>query len=174
MCTVFNIVSRTDSFRFVIGDDTYGFINAHNQIVNSINYELIRDTILNQNILFEPKIYKNPAVAKWATKVLEARGKNAPKITLEDKISTVSVMSGKHYWDLAEYTIYQLNYDFNRILKIKDYESQSLVLGNPYVDMSKVKINHFAESINLYENPYDTAFKDKGKLNKLNMAIQGG
>lgn len=172
LCRVFDIITRTVGFKLVVSEDNYAFINNENQLVTSNNYEKIRELVLYQNILFEPKIYKNPHVAKWAAKVLEARKKNAPNVTLEDKISTVSVMTGKHYWDLAEYTIYQIDYDFNRIIKIKDYDSQSMLLANPYADNSKLKIKHFAESIDMYENPYDTVFKDKNSLNKMNIAIQ--
>ena len=82
-------------------------------------------------------------------------------------------MAGKHYWDLEKYTIYQLKYDFNRICKIKDYESQSMMFANPYADLSKLKMEHFAENIDMYENPYDGLFKERSSLIKIDSAIQG-
>lgn len=170
---VFNIVFRCKGFTIVSDESVYGFLNENKQIIHTQNYEEIRQIILHQNILFEPKIYKTPALQKWAEKVLKARGKNSPNVTIEDMLSTVSVMSGKHYWDLEEYTIYQLRYDFNRICKIKNFESQSMMLANPYADMSKMKYEHFAENFDMYENPYDGLFKEKSKLVKLNTAIQG-
>lgn len=170
---IFNIVFRCEGFRFVYDDSIFCFVNEHDQIIHSHNYEELRTIILHQNILFEPKIYKSPALQKWAEKVLKARGKNAPNITLEDKLSTVSVFTGKHYWDLEEYTMYQLNYDFNRICKFKNFDSQSVMLSNPYGDFSKMKMEHFAENFDMYENPYDGIFKEKSSLMKINNAIQG-
>jgi hypothetical protein len=172
LCKIFNIISQSQEFQFLASNENYYFINENNQIINSNNYEIIRNHVLHQNIIFEPKIYKNPAIRKWAEKVLAARGKNSPNVTLEDKLSTVSVFTGKHYWELAEYNMYQLNYDFNRIIKFKNYDSQAIMFANPYADMSKMKLEHFAENINMYENPYDGIFKEKN-LMKLDNAIQG-
>lgn len=172
MCKVFNIVSNSQKYELIVGDKDYLFINENNQIIDRENYDEIRRVILYQNILFEPKIYKNPTIKKWAEKVLITRAKNAPDITLEDKISTISVFTGKHYWDLAEYTMYQINYDFGRIRKIKNYDTQTIAFANPYADHSKMKIEDFAENINMYENPYDGIFKEKSKLSKIDSAIQ--
>jgi hypothetical protein len=170
LCKVFDIVLKSNSFKIIVGNDSYMFMNENDQIVDSTNYDELRRIILHQNILFEPKVYKTPALQKWAEKVLKARGKNAPNVTIEDMLSTVSVMAGKHYWDLEQYTIYQLRYDFNRICKIKNYETQSLIFSNPYADLSNVKLDHFAENVDMYENPYDGVFKEN-KLTKLNSAI---
>lgn len=173
LCNIFNIVLKSEEFTLKIEEDSYYFSNENGQIINSENYEKLREIVLHQNILFEPKIYKNPALQKWAEKVLEARGKNSPNVTIEDMLSTISVIAGKHYWDLEKYTIYQLKYDFNRICKIKNYESQSLMFANPYADLSNFKLEHFAENIDMYENPYNDVFKDKSKLIKLDGAIKG-
>jgi hypothetical protein len=173
LCKIFSLVFRCENFDFIIDEYNYHFVNEHKQSINNLNYEELRKNILHQNILFEPKIYKSPALQKWAEKVLQARGKNSPNVTMEDMLSTVSVMSGKHYWDLGEYSIYQLRYDFNRICKIKNFESQSMMFANPYADLSKMKMEHFAENIDMYENPYDSLFKEKNKLVKINNAIQG-
>lgn len=173
LCRIFDIVLGSNEFTIALSEDSYFFFNENNQIINSANYEELRKIILHQNILFEPKIYKNPTMQKWAEKVLKARGKNAPNVTIEDMLSTISILAGKHYWDLEEYTIYQIKYDFNRICKIKNYESQSILFANPYADMSKIKIEHFAENVDMYENPYDGVFKEKSSLMKINNAIQG-
>lgn len=170
LCNVFNLISRTDSFTFHSDEQGYFFYNNEKQIVDNQNFDQIRMIILKQNILFEPKIYKSEAVKRWAEKVLKARQKNSPNVTIEDMLSTVSVLSGKHYWDLAEYSIYQLKYDFNRACKIKTFDSQSMMLANPYGDFSKMKLEHFAENIDMYENPYDGLFKEKSS--KLDTAIK--
>jgi hypothetical protein len=169
LCKVFNLVFKSKYFELSDNGQIYFFINENKQIISSSNYEEIRDIILNQNILFEPKIYKDPLMASWASKVLKAREKNAANITLEDMITTVSVVSCKHYWDLENYSIYQLKAEFNRITKIKMYDTKSIQLANPYA--SEIKLEHFAEFLDLYQDPYADIFKSKDKLNNINKAM---
>lgn len=165
---IFRLALRNDDVKFVVYDfDKYKFQIDDEHSITAENFPLIRNVIMQQNILFEPKIYKNKEVQKWAERVLAARGKNAPNITMEEMLSTVSVFTGKHYSDLKDYTIYQLRSDFNRICKIKEYESQSMLFANPYADLSKFKMEHFAEKVDMYKNPYDDVFKDKGQMKKL-------
>jgi hypothetical protein len=167
LCTIFNIALKSEKITFIYDGFRCFFSNENKQFIDSDNYEKIRDIIIQQNILIVPKVYKNKEVQKWAERVLVARGKNAPNITMEEMLSTVSVFTGKHYWDLKDYTIYQLRSDFNRICKIKEYESQSMLFANPYADLSKFKMEHFAEKIDMYRNPYDDVFKDKGQMKKI-------
>jgi hypothetical protein len=165
---IFRLALRNDDVKFVVYDgNQYKFQIDDEHSITVENFPLIRNVIMQQNILFEPKIYKNKEVQKWAEKVLAARGKNAPNITMEDMLSTVSVFTGKHYWDLKDYTIYQLKSDFNRICKIEEYRTQSMVFANPYADLSKFKMDHFAEKIDMYKNPYDDVFKEKSSMKKI-------
>jgi hypothetical protein len=165
---IFQLALRNEDVKFVVYDfDKYKFQIDDEYSITVDNFPLIRNVIMQQNILFEPKIYKNKEVQRWAEKVLAARGKNAPNITIEEMISTVSVFTGKHYWDLKDYTIYQLKSDFNRICKIEEYRTQSMVFANPYADLSKFKMDHFAEKIDMYKNPYDDVFKDKSTMKKI-------
>lgn len=170
---IFQLSLKNDDVKFtsyITGD--YEFIVDDDNSITPENYPILRETIMRQNILFEPKVYKNPAMQKWAEKVLQTRSKNAPNVTLEDMLSTVSVMKGKDYWELADYTMYQLKSDFNRICKINEHQTHSLLYANPHVDMSKIKIEHFAEKIEMYTNPYDGIFKEKSAFKNMNNALQ--
>jgi hypothetical protein len=66
-------------------------INNSDNIINFNNYDVLRSVIMKQNLMHEPKIYKTKLMNQWAEKALKAKQKNAPKITLEDIVSTVSV-----------------------------------------------------------------------------------
>ncbi|MGG3920363.1 hypothetical protein ABEV41_00185 [Geobacillus thermodenitrificans] len=170
---VFKLALRVEQVSFVYDDERYGFIANEDSIIHSQNYEEVRRIIMEQNLLFEPKVYKDPLMQKWAEKVLEARRKNAPNITLEDKISTVAALTGKHYWDLENYTIYQLEMEFARLCAIKSYESQSHLYARDYTNPADVKLDHFAEKIDMFKNPYDDLFKSKDKFKNINKAIKG-
>jgi len=132
------------------------------------NYDAVRTIVMRQNLLFEQKIYKTDRMREWAEKAVKAKQKNTPKITLEDMISTVSVGCGKHYSDLQNYSIYQLYSDFYRLRKIveHDYSVRFLCAG-----AKDLKLQDFAESLDLYHNPYDDLFVSSDKLNGLNKAI---
>lgn len=169
-CGIFNLITRTNTFRFV--DDLVCFVNENNQIVDVSNYEEIRETVLRQNIIFEPKIYKDPLMQQWAEKALKARQKNAANITLEDKISTVEAFGNKTYDQLMNYTMYQLEASFRRICKGKEFDMNFQArLHTPTETNVEQNVEHFAEYIDMYENPYDSLFKSKDKLKNINKAL---
>jgi hypothetical protein len=170
LCSIFNLLTRTDSFQLKLNSKTYYFENELNHVIDADNYEEIRNVALHQNLLFEPKIYKDKLMQIWAEKVLKERQKNAANITLEDMITTVASLSGKHYWDLGEYSIYQLKSEFLRWQRIKQYDTTSILYANPYA-ASEVKLEHFAEFLNMYEDPYKDLFKSKDSLKNINKAL---
>jgi len=137
-------------------------------IISNHNYDNIRNIIMKQNLLFEQKVYKTELMNKWAEKAMKAKQKNAPNISLEDIITTVSVGCGKLFSDLEEYSIYQLYSDFFRLRKIMEHDSSVHFLC---AGATNLKLQDFAESLNLYHNPYDDLFVSADKLTGLNKAI---
>ena len=140
----------------------------HKKYIDADNYEKIRFAIMKQNLMYEQKVYKTERMRKWAEKAMEAKQRKAPKITLEDMVSTVSVYCGKHYWDLENYTIYQIYFDFYRLRKKVEHNSGVHFLCAGAKDL---ELRDFAESLDLYHNPYDDLFVSADKLSGLNKAI---
>lgn len=165
---LFSMILKKDTF-VAVSDEFYGFIIDEDHSINEYNYDLVRQIVMNQNIVYEPKVYKNPLVQQWAEKALEAKAKNSIKMTIEDMITTVHVFTGIEYEKLADYTYYQLQASFNRIKKFKNYDSS---IAMKCAGAEKVDIEHFAEELELYKNPYDDLFVGKGKLEKLNNALK--
>lgn len=166
---LFSLVTKKE-VRFVSNDLQYGFVIDANHVITNLNYDNLRTVVMKQNILHEEKVYENPIVREWAQKVMKAKIKNAPRVGVEEMLSTVSVVKGIPYDVLLEQTYYQLYADFKRIYKIKAYEAS---VQAAFVSGSKnAKIENFAEEVNMYENPYDNLFVDKNRLNSLNSALQ--
>jgi hypothetical protein len=105
--------------------------------------------------MFEPKVYKNKLTQQWAEEVLKKKAEESANITMEDMISVVSAFNGKHYWDLENYTIYQIYSDFYRICGFINHdESMKARLAGS----NETEITSFAESLDLFHNPYDDIF----------------
>jgi len=164
---LFSLVLR-ESVKIRTNNNLLWYEVGNNGKIDAINYDIVRSIIMRQNLLFEQKVYKNPKVQEWANKALEARVKNAPKISIEDMVTTVSVYKGVGYKELMDYTLYQLYADLYRIKKIKRYDAD--VIFRSVSD--KITIEDFAEQIDLFRNPYEDLFVDKNKLSKLNKVFK--
>lgn len=166
---LFQIVLKQD-VSFIDNYYEFYFQLENGNKINKDNYDELRKVVMKQNLMFEQKVYKSKLVQEWANKSLKEKVKKGIKIEFEDMITTVSVFTGKHYWDLAEYTIYQLKADFNRITKFKNYDS-SVAMKCAGAD---VPLEHFAEYVDMFKNPYDSAFVDKEKkTGKLESILSG-
>lgn len=167
---IFSIVLRK-KIKYNITDNGLFFNSDDKYLIDRFNYDEIRKVVMEQNLIFEQKVFKNKLTAKWAEKVLNARAKNTINMTIEDMVTTVSVYTGKNYSDLEYYSYYQLKADFNRIMKIKNYETMSIAMANPYA--GNIKLDHFAENIEMFKNPYDDIFVSDNKLSDIKSALGG-
>jgi hypothetical protein len=166
--TVFSIVLRSD-VNFAVRENGVVFYNDNSYIDRS-NYDEIRKIIMGQNLIFSPKIYKSAIVQEWANKVIAARAESAVDIRLEDMLSTISIVTGKHYWDLEKYSYYQIKTEFARIGKDKAYHTN---VAYQCAGAEKVSIEHYAENAGIDMNPYDDIFVDSKKNSKLDKAMGG-
>ncbi|MFW6002689.1 MAG: hypothetical protein ACOCQD_05050 [archaeon] len=168
MITILQIVLRKEDIQYFEQNSVMGFIIDEKNCIHYDNYDKVREIIMNQNLLFEPKVFKNKMVQEWAEKVLLAKTKNSANITFEDMIDTIHIYTGMPYSELEEETIYQIRRDFDRVCKIKKYETEVLYQT---VDEKHRDVEHFAEQI-VFKNPYDDLFVKKDKLNKLDNAMK--
>jgi hypothetical protein len=140
------------------------FQTEDSKVINVLNYDMIRSIIMKQNLMFEQKVFKNKKVQEWANTVLEAKSKNQPKIGMEEIVTTVASFTGKHPWDLENYTIYQIYSEFYRIRKLKSFDVLSMARSHG----ADIEVDDFAEDLDIYKNPYDSLFVSSDKLNKFN------
>ncbi|WP_025912081.1 hypothetical protein [Priestia flexa] len=123
--------------------------------IDQHNFDEVKQVILEQNLLIEPRVFKNKMFEEVANKWLEMQTKDGISLTLEDKLSTVAVWYGKRPSDFLDYTYYEFEAIFQRICQFQSFSSQSIMFANPYMDASNMKLIHFAESINLRKDPYE-------------------
>lgn len=165
-----SLVTRKSSSFFLNEDGSFGFRIESGEVIDKSNFDVVRQTIMRQNLLFEEKVYKDKFVQQYMSKVFQARAKSSVKMEFEDMISTVSVFAGKHYWDLEEYTIYQIKSEFNRVSKFKNYDTG---IAFKCVSPEPVNVEHFAENMDMFKSPYDldNFTNSKDKVNKLDKAL---
>lgn len=173
------IYNLTKTFKLILKEDvrfnetTNSFLINEKNAITRDNYDHFREIVMTQNLLFAPKVYKNKKLQEWAEKVIKARAKSAIPSDIESQISTAALLTNRNFDEIEEWSIYQFNMQFNRALKLESYKTavQYMLAGS-----QDVNLEHFAEIINLFKNPYDDIFKDKnsGKLKNLNSAIKGG
>ncbi len=166
LSNLFSLVTQM-KVGFVSVENKEGFLMDNGNIISAHNYDVVRELIMKQNLMFEQKIYKSKLMNQWAEKAIKAKQKNAPNISFEDIITTVSVGCSKHYSDLENYTIYQIYSDFYRFRKTVDYDSniQFKCAG------ADLNLQDYAEDLDLFHNPYDDLFVSSDKLSGLNSAI---
>jgi hypothetical protein len=162
---VLKLSFRASQIDIMQGSDSMHFLIDGEFQVNAQNYDDIRMSIMKQNLMFEPKVYKDPIMQKWAERALAARNQGGVDITMEDMITTVSIFGGQNPNDMPNYSVYQLKALFSRVAKINEYQSQSAAMSNPYADLSKIQLVHFAEKVDMFKSPYDDLFKKDGNSN---------
>jgi hypothetical protein len=164
---LFSLVTQREVF-FISTENIYGFVIDEEHMINADNYDEVRKVIMKQNLMFEQKVYKNKLTQQWAEEVLKARKKNSVEVGIEDMLTTIHVVSGVSYHSLMDYTIYQLQASFNRISKIKGYDTN---IAFKCAGADQVNLDYFAEKIDMFKNPYDDIFKSKDKLKNINNAL---
>jgi len=161
---IFNLITRTSTFQFNWDLDVLLFVNEEKQFINELMYDELRKVVLHQNLLIEPKVFKNPMMQEWADKVLASRNRKSANVRLEDMVTTVAALSSKHYEDLESYSMYQLKSEFYRHKHIKHYDSIANAYGNPYA-ASEIELPEFAQDLDLYADPYKDIFKSDKDMN---------
>lgn len=166
LANMLSIVLRT-TVDYGLSENNIYFHSAEGQLlVNRDNYDELREIVMYQNLIFTPKVFKNKITQIWADKVLKAQAKNSANINSEAIITTISILIGKSYEEILNYSYYQVRATFDRICKLKNFDATSIMFANPYA--KDIKQEHFAETIEMHKDPYADIFKDENKASKLN------
>lgn len=148
---VTNIVPTYSNNEFIFN------IDGNELKIDRENFYEFRQIIMNQNLLFEPRIAPDPESQKEIDRELKSKNGDE-EFDLEATICFVSVNLGGI--DIGNYTYYRLMCDYAMLLKDKGYNSTSVYRANgckmegdkdiPYPNMS--------ERLSIKDNPYS---KDK-------------
>lgn len=141
---------------------TIDFINKDKSIrIHKNNFEKVRQIVLKQNALREPKIFENKLEESLGKKYMKAlKNKNKGEVISElgDIANFVSCFTGKSYDMLYQQNVMQLQVDFCRCVSLNNHRTKTLYAT---VD-SKTKVNNLTEEVisMLFADPYANMWKD--------------
>ena len=162
------ILLKVDSVEFLAEKEVF-YIKGElgeDKYLGSFNYDMFRSVVMRQNIIIEEKIYKDKMVEKFMKLRRKKDEKNAPKISIESMINSISVVTGKGYEELKKYTYYQIVMDFQRVGKEKEQELRVLTQQE-----GKISPMGFAEDIDLYTHRDESYKKNMNELKGIKNAI---
>lgn len=134
-------------------------------IIGRGNYEMLRQIVLKQNALREPKIFENQIEERMAKKymmALQKKNKGKSISELGEIANFVSCITGKSYEELYNQNVMQLYTDYYRCLSIEAYKSSTLFM----TVSDKVKPNEFNEEVipKLFADPYEGMWRDRNSF----------
>lgn len=94
--------------------------------VTEETFDYYRYLILGMNGLKEEIINPNPEIQKWIEKSIRYKASLQDPLYFEDQVSSVVGFNGITYDDVNEMTLYQLAVTFQRIARIKNYDTTML------------------------------------------------
>lgn len=135
--------------------------------ITDSNFNDVRKVILKQNLLHEPKIYKNEITQKWAEKALKARKKNNPSTEFYDVLNIVSCENNVPYSVIKnEMSIFQVYADYFRLCNSKQYDRATLFKSAYKFDEKSIPNISFNDGVieQLFKSPYEGLFVDGNSL----------
>ena len=166
---LFSILTRqTIVFKQSVSEKIIFTSQDKKMLVSEYNYSELRQVVMLQNLLHEPKVYKNKIVAEWAERVKKARQKKSGSMQLFDIINIVSVGMNIKYGELyKEMNVFQLYSYFARLTHEEEYKATILFKTVsdkvPNVDYTKSVISE------IMKNPDDDLFKESSTSKLGNM-----
>jgi len=125
--------------------------------VTEETFDYYRYLILNMNGIKEEIINPNPEIQKWIEKSKRYKASLQEPIYFEDMVSSVVGYNGLSYNDINEMTLYQLTVTFQRIAKIKNYDTNTLFST---VSTEKINVEQWFGHIDLFKEENHGVLKE--------------
>ena len=123
-CRMFSIITKKKIECKSSNNGGFYFV-GEKTLIDSNNYDDIREAIMKMTLLKEPKVFKNKEVEKWYYKAMKASQRGKKEIDLDDIISIV-VQDMKYTFEYVyNLNIFQLYVLYARINNSVSYETIS-------------------------------------------------
>lgn len=121
---MFSIVTHSN---IEFNEDDFCFYNNDGIIIDSNNYDIIRQGILKINLMKEPKVFDDPLVQKYYEKTIRARQREKGVKTLGEMMLIISQDMKIPIDDIGDFNIFQIYAYYNRILHVEEYKVISII-----------------------------------------------
>lgn len=153
---------NTKSFDIIRNEKKIGVIDRE-------NFYEYRNIVMEQNLLFTPRIAPNKKSQEIIDKEIKKRFGDDDS-SLESIISLVTIECGIK--DISNYTYYRIMADYRTIIKKLNYESCVILKANGCKSKSgEIEIPNLQSSLGMNDNPYSNLLK-KARETSLDKALQ--
>lgn len=147
-----NMLSMVTHSTIGFNEDDFCFYNDDGMIIDSNNYDLVRQGILKINLMKEPKVFDDPLVQKYYEKTIKARQREKGVKTLGEMMLIISQDMKCSMDIVGEYNIFQIYAYYNRILHVEEYKVISIIKC----------FSEKAPKISFNDSIIDNLFKEEG------------
>lgn len=130
--------------------DKQWIINFDGGRINRENYDVIRQNIMEMNLIHEPLIAPNEMSQKILDNAIRSMNKGGGKVDLESMIVYVCTYAKVSPTSLQEITYYQLRAQFEMCQRIQFSDAVHIYRSQG----AKVELVNVAEKLSIHENPY--------------------
>lgn len=133
-----------------------------NDVINKIEteeqFEQIRTIVLDLSYTLEEYINPNPIIQRSIERSKRLKAAEKGKLTFNDVVSAVSVVSGKTYQEIVDMTVFQLYLDFKRIdTYLENISGVILTAGVK----EQIKHRDWSDHIDMYEQDKHALTRDQ-------------
>ncbi|WP_291566976.1 MULTISPECIES: hypothetical protein [unclassified Clostridium] len=140
---------------FDFNSNSFLITNEENEligVINKDNFYTYREKIMEQNVLFEPRIAPNKRSQEMLDKKFKKKGNGAES----DLEAIVALVSTAAHVDVSNYTYYRLMADFYSIIKQKEYDGFFVFKANGVTTKNggDLKAPDLTEKLDILYNPF--------------------
>ena len=168
MCDMFTMICH-ENIKFNYDDSLgYCFCNMKNDIlISDKNFNHIRKIILQQNLLREPKVYKDKLVQEWEEKAIRAKSRLNKSLDIYEIKNILRCELKMSYEEIENMNIFQFKMDFRRICNNRDALALDMLKVKFGVNPKDLPRISYQDSIleQLLQDPSKDAWIDEEKSN---------
>lgn len=156
---LFSIVFRTEvkvGMRGKVSEQEIYFVVDKKGIIDRDNYDEVRKTIMEQNLMFDPVVAKNEKSQKIIDRAITKLHENKNPMDMEAMVVAVSTFKKIN---ISEITYYQLRADYEMFSKIEQNRAIPIYRANG----AKFDLINLTDEMDIHKNPYgmDVLFRKR-------------
>lgn len=134
--------------------------------INKDNFELFREKVMYQNLLFAPLHYDDVIMQSILESKRRKRVENSntvSEIDIESMVQTICIVKGVTPNSFLDYTYYQLMAEYNRVQHLESYDWTKLIQTSGF-GSENTTTPQMAKMLDLHKHPETPEYKNGGVM----------